>query len=129
MRRKPNRQGSVLVCIIACMIVVTAIAAASIQATLRARRETKIDLQVVQVELLCQAGILRARTQADSNKDYRGEQWKPSLADEKHQATIDIVVSQKDERTKAVNVNASLKSEDSLLPTVRRSYQFEIKNQ
>jgi type II secretory pathway component PulK len=128
-RHQSSRQGSVLVCVIACMIVVTAIAATSIQATLRTRRETKVELQVMQAELLCQAGISRARTQLESNSDYDGERWAPSMdAGERQRATIDITVSHTSESGREVLVNASLNSNDSLLPTIRRSYRFEIKN-
>jgi type II secretory pathway pseudopilin PulG len=76
----PRRSyGTVLVCVLVCLTIASAMAAVALQATLRARRETRLEHQMRQTELLLEAGIARASRQIEVDASYQGERWQPSL--------------------------------------------------
>ncbi len=75
-RRKPHyRQGAILLVALAAMVIVTAIAAAATSATLRTRQSRKTERDRIQLNFLCDAGVMRARDQWSLSEDYRGETW------------------------------------------------------
>lgn len=69
------RRGTVIICVLACMLVSTTLIAHMVANSLRNRRECQRGLRQHQTELLLHAGLLRAteRLQADAN--YAGETW------------------------------------------------------
>lgn len=60
---------------LAAMVIVTAIAAAAASATLRTRQSRKTERDRIQLNLMCDAGVMRARDQWSRSQDYRGETW------------------------------------------------------
>lgn len=133
MRRiKPaSRQGAVLVCVIACLAVSTVLIALSVQAALRSRREVRLQLQLRQTELLCEAGVMRAALKLRDDSAYSGEVWTPAMKFENyHTAAIKIDIQpQTDSATEnqnAVQVTVTAKL-DSYLDNdgpMQRSHQF-----
>jgi hypothetical protein len=57
------------------MAIMTAIAAAAASATLRNRQSRKTERDRTQLNLLCDAGVMRARDQWNRSQDYQGETW------------------------------------------------------
>ena len=92
------REGVVLVCVIACLVVASALVALAVQSSLRGRREARLQLQLRQTELLCEAGVLRAAKQLETSDLYTGEQWLPELDLENyHDAAVAIEVTEVDQ--------------------------------
>ncbi|MBU6175576.1 MAG: hypothetical protein KGQ60_17340, partial [Planctomycetes bacterium] len=69
------REGAILLVALAAMVIVTSIAAAAASATLRIRQSRKTERDRIQLDLLCDAGVMRARDQWNQSQDYRGETW------------------------------------------------------
>jgi hypothetical protein len=73
----PRRRGTLVVCVVVCLLVATSLAAATTHAALRWRRSLRMEHQMRQTEFLLDAGILRAASQLRRFSDYRGETWRP----------------------------------------------------
>ena len=74
-----SRSGTVLICVLVCLGVVIALILSTIQFSLRGRREVRMQRQLAQTELLCEAGVQRAVHQLNSSPAYQGEKWMPKL--------------------------------------------------
>lgn len=74
-RRIHRREGAILLVALAAMVIMTAIAAAAASATLRNRQSRKTERDRTQLNLLCDAGVMRARDQWNRSQDYQGETW------------------------------------------------------
>lgn len=70
-----QRCGAVLICVLACMLIATSIAATSLYSSLRMRREAKSSFREQQTEWLLKAGVERARANIEKDPNYLGEQW------------------------------------------------------
>ena len=77
-QRQGRRRGTLVVCVLICLLITGSLAAATTHAALRWRRSIRLEQQLRQTELLLDAGILRAAMQLRSSTDYRGETWRPS---------------------------------------------------
>ncbi|MGN6545784.1 MAG: hypothetical protein ACTHK7_12095 [Aureliella sp.] len=142
MRRSPR--GTVLICVLACLIVVTALIGSTTQAALRARNAARIEKQVRQGELLLEAGVLRAAQQLKKSADYEGEQWRPRLLAARQDSTetgahddessspeaaVDIRVTPSDDpSTRKVEVIARLQSPAAGPSAIQRSHRFTFKS-
>lgn len=136
---QPHR-GTVLICVLACLIAVTALIGSTTQAALRARHAARLQKQVRQAELLLEAGVLRAAQQLKKSASYEGEQWRPRLlsapqdstetearGDEptRAEAVVDIRIAQSDDAsTRKVEVVTRLKSPTAGASAIQRSHQF-----
>lgn len=105
-----SRRGTVVVCVLACMLVAASLAAATTHAALRWRRSIRIDHQMRQTELLLDAGILRAAKQLRANPDYQGETWRLSVDSIGFESTaVEIRVNPDDDpQGRRVDVVASI---------------------
>lgn len=123
---KAPRSGTIIVCVLTCLAICTALGALSIQSALQGRREVRLQRQLRQTELLCEAGVLRAMQQAACSDDYRVEQWRPELNNEPYfDAQVDIKVStQDDSTTRAITVVARLDSSSDADGPMQRSHTF-----
>ena len=136
-RQQSNtREGLVLVCVIACLVVTSALVALAVQSSLRGRRESRLQLQLRQTELLCEAGVLRAATRLGASENYAGEQWHPELDIENyHHAVVDIEVKEVDQNTspsvsaKKVTVIARLDSYLDQDGPMQRTHRFTVQMQ
>jgi hypothetical protein len=54
-----SRSGAVLIAVLTCVLIVVALLGGAIKSTLTARRQSKLELQMQQAELLLQAGLDR----------------------------------------------------------------------
>ncbi len=131
MNRTNPRQGTVLICVLACLGVVIAFVLSTTQSSLRGRREVRMQRQLLQTELLCEAGMLRAKQQLHKSPDYVGEKWTPNLGETRFQyASIEIRIKPKsggDKQTQA-EVIASLASSEDSTDRMQRSHTFIIQS-
>lgn len=74
--RTQGRQGSVLVCMLACLAVVVGILSATLHTALQSRRAMRTQHHLRQTELLLTAGVKRAMRKLSVSQDYRGETWR-----------------------------------------------------
>jgi len=133
-QRREARGGLVLVCVIACLVVSSALVALAVQSSLRGRRETRLQLQLRQTELLCEAGVIRAKKQFEKAENYVGEQWRPELNSENfHDAVVEIEVtnvdqdtSQSNKSSKKVTVIAKLDSYLDQDGPMQRTHNFIV---
>ncbi len=134
---RSERQGVVLVCVIACLAVATAIVGYTVQASLRMRRESRMQLQLRQAELLCEAGVRRAVAKLAADRQFAGEQWLPDLdAKREREAVVSIIVAREPASdVPQVTVTARLtadsipSTEPQDLHAVQRTYQFAFTNE
>ena len=70
---RPN--GSVLVCVLVCVSVASALVVAMTKTALQAHRQLRHQRQLRQTELLVEASIERAVVRLSEDSAYRGETW------------------------------------------------------
>ncbi|KAA5544570.1 hypothetical protein FYK55_09635 [Roseiconus nitratireducens] len=120
MNRANQRRGALMFCVLACLLIVGSLVAWILRDALRARRETKIRVQLQQTERLLDAGILRAVKQQQKDPNYEGEQWKPKIefGGRPVPANIDISVA-----NEQLTVVASLGAQPH---RTRKSHSFSL---
>lgn len=75
-KHSDKRRGTVLVCTLACAVVVIGVGSASVKLALEHRRTARQRHQLQQTQWLLDAGIQRAqRKLQESGTDYQGELW------------------------------------------------------
>jgi hypothetical protein len=134
--RSTRRQGTLVVCVLVCLLVASTIATAMTQSALRARREIRLGHQMRQTELLLDAGILRAARKIQVSEHYEGEAWRPTTAISRFEGALVEISVQADEQQAGwlrVNVTASLGTtsdgaERKRLPLTRRTHTFRIQS-
>lgn len=91
------RRGTLMACVLVCMLVVASIVALIAKDAIAGRRETKLRSQLHQTERLLDAGVLRASLRFKQDADYRGETWKPNLqlAGQDANASVTISIEEK----------------------------------
>lgn len=72
---KSRRGAAALVCTMTAAVVFLAIAGVAVRSSLRARQERKLEKDLLQLEFLCDAGVLRAEEQLAKSPEYTGETW------------------------------------------------------
>lgn len=132
-----RRKGVVLICVLACIVVVTSLVATSLMAASRARREARSYQQMSQVKWMLDLGVRRAKQTILSKESYSGETilWEDPAWPE-HELRIEIkLAGQTDsESEEIVQVQASMAriiSEDAngrnnSNEDIRRSHEFRI---
>jgi hypothetical protein len=121
-----QRQGTVIVCVLACLAIAAALSALMIQSALQGRREARLQCQLRQTELLCEAGVLRAVQQLKNSEGYEGEEWEPELNLPAYfDAHVHISVSQSnDTAPHEIAVVARLDSSNDNDGPMQRSHNF-----
>ena len=123
------RSGTILICVLACLIVTSGLLVNMVQTVLRDRREVRLERQLRQTELLCEAGVMRAADKLQSSSDYDGETWTPDLSPTPwSDATVEIrVTSVEATPGKRVEVIAKLGHESGEVQdsqSMQRSHTF-----
>ena len=75
LRRSHRRSGMVLIVALVCLLILTSIIGTMLQTSLRSRRQLHSQRDLVQCELLLQAGLNRAAFRLSGESDYEGETW------------------------------------------------------
>ena len=123
-RRRP---ATVLLCVLACLAIVTALVTSTTQMALQVRRSMRSQHQLRQVELLLEAGVDRAAQRLAIDPEYTGETWNllPKTIPGVDEARVSINVSSDDVTwPPEVTIVATLGSEDSI--RVKRSHTFPL---
>ena len=128
-KNSKSRSGTVLICVLACLGVVIALVMSTVQSSLRGRREVRLQRQLVQTELLCEAGVQRAVKKLTISPDYNGEKWMPKLGI----TSFDFVLieirtkaSSDDPKSLRVEVIATLATSTESNDSMQRSHTFTI---
>lgn len=132
--KRSDRNGVILVCVLSCLVVSSVLVALTVQSSLRGRHEARIQMQLRQTELLCEAGVMRAAAQMASSPDYKGERWEPQLNLENYRdaiVEIDITAAEQDtpdtdKPAKKVTVIAKLDSYLDQDGPMQRTYNFYV---
>ena len=124
-----SRSGTVLICVLACLGIVITLVMTTVQTSLRGRREVRMQRQLIQTELLCEAGVQRAVRQFGKWQEYKGETWLPKLGTRSFEnAIIEIRIgpSQQDAQSMRAEVVATLASTADSHDRMQRSHVFTI---
>ncbi|MDC0278737.1 hypothetical protein OAL43_00880 [bacterium] len=112
-----RRDGTLMICVLVCLSVATAIMSLSTLSAIRARRATLLTRQMRQTELLLDAGILRAAKQLTRSPEYAGEDWNP---EDKTLAAYSPIVT--------IRVNPNLSNSSDLEVSVTAQLDSDTKN-
>lgn len=120
-----KRGGSLLICVVACISIVSSILMGATHSALRARSQVRVERQLRQVELLLEAGVRRAAARAAEQDEYDGETWTlaADAIPEFARGRVDIEVDRSGAQP-IVNVAAELSAGSAR--TIRRSFQFSL---
>ena len=120
------RRGSIIVCILACMVVATALVGSTLRTALQTRRHMRPQLELRQAELVLEAGIARASQRLSTDGEYQGETWelKPTTLPGIDRAVVEISVDREHTWPPEVTVIARLGS--NRLQNITRSYSFPL---
>jgi len=124
-----SRTGTVLICVLACLGIVIAMVMTTVQSSLRGRAAVRMQRQMLQTELLCEAGVKRAVQQFSKSVEYRGEMWMPkSFTSPFEHAVIEIKLQPSSDTSKSINaeVVASLASSANSSDRMQRSHAFTL---
>ena len=133
-RRKHRRGAAMIVLVLTCLLVVSALVGSMTHATLGARRVVRMEHQMRQTELLLDAGVLRATGQLKVDSEYSGESWQPATSLERFQGphvAIRVTTAADEPRARLIEVTASLgagadPNDPSDVAVTRRSHTFRI---
>ncbi len=89
--RRQRRSGALIICVLVCMLVAVTLVGTAAQLALRSRREVRTQQQMLQTELLLDAGVLRAAQQLELSADYQGESWRPVEAIESFETAVVVI--------------------------------------
>lgn len=122
-----RRAGTILIGVLVCVAVTSAILTGIATSALRQRRQIRRELQMEQTRWLLEAGLVRASTQCRDNPDYSGETMKllPVLT-EQHDAVVKIQVSEPNGEKQTVTVTAIIRGNAQADQPTQRTGQFTV---
>lgn len=132
-----RRKGVVLICVLACIVVVTSLIATSLMAASRARREARSFQRMSQVKWMLDLGVRQAKQSILSEESYSGETilWEDP-AWPHYELRIEIKLAKKtaSESEETIQVQASMtrivSTDESerrdLNEEIRRSHEFRV---
>ena len=128
--RQADRNGAVLLCVLACLGIATTIVMVSVRSTLRARRQMRQELQLEQTRWLLDAGISHAKSRLKNDPNYRGDTWNvaPELGGYA-EASVDISAPSDDSPSdlRTLRITARLNTDEALSKPTVRSRELLIK--
>jgi type II secretory pathway component PulK len=129
--QKQKCSGSILVCVLICLVIVSGIATSMLKSALQARQLVRQERQLTQTQFLLEAGIQRAVAQLRENPNYQGETWRLAAeaipGHKSAQVEIKVTTASNEGSATSVQVVAQLGA-DAPLP-IQRSYTFSISNE
>lgn len=135
MRRKQARSGALLICVLVCLLVSSAMVTATTRSALQSRRNVRLQHQMRQTELLLDAGVLRAASQLQRSDRYQGETWRPDsewIPFDDPLVEIRILRVEKTDDSTRVEVVATLGTQGDLKRShaslTKRSHTFSIQH-
>jgi hypothetical protein len=126
-RKAANREGIFTVCVLVCLTIAAAVMIFTVRTALRARRDIRLEHQLIQTEWLLDAGVRRAQAAISRQPEYQGETWTPSGSLQRFgDATVQITVLSDLDPTKVL-VSASIVDSSLRAQTTRRSHHFTVR--
>lgn len=132
-RSSRRRVGSVLVCVLTCLVVALGLIVVSVRATLQAYKETRVQHQLRQAEMLVDAGVRRAVEKLRDSSEYQGETWDVSSALPNYESSIVTIQIDAQPRTEGsdrnvfdVSVTSRVDSRTNSLGPLGHAHNFEI---
>ena len=126
--KAPSRNaGSIVICVLGCMVVVTGLIATMTHSALQARRDMRSQHRLRQTELVLEAGVQRATDRLSSDREYMGESWQmtEAILPSADEVIVEITVSEdNDSQQREVTVIAQLISSSQV--QVKRTYRFRV---
>lgn len=126
-----TRRGTILILVLVCMGVATSIVLATVQSSVRQRRQMRQELKMEQTQWLLEAGIRRGISRWDDEVAYEGETWAVTPALAKYpNATVKIEVIRDISTGESVQllVTARCGSSDDETQTIQRSRKLIMLN-
>ncbi len=122
-----RRRGAVLVCTLACCLTALSLSVISVRLALRSARESKQVLKLRQAEWLLNAGVQRAKRNAQ-DIHYSGETWEiPATVTGSEGATVWIAVEPNTDGSPVDTSTFTITIESGTTPhAIRRSYLLTI---
>lgn len=122
--------GSVIICVLVALLVVVGLATSMVKTALQGRQAIRNERQLVQVELLVEAGILRGTKQLRADAQYEGEVWQlaPDAIPGTGAARVEIKVDRADE-TSPPNIEVVARLGDDPHRVIQRSYTFTLSDE
>lgn len=125
---RQERRGAVLVCVLVCLLCVSALVANMMRSIIRVQQQLKLEQASRQVELLLDAGRTRAAYRLATDTAYLGESWRPqpdAFTPNRDPAVVTIGVEPAaDQQTYLVRVTAEYRGVSP--HSVRRSQRFVV---
>ncbi|MFK8113268.1 MAG: hypothetical protein AB8B91_13755 [Rubripirellula sp.] len=118
-----------MICVLVCMLIAIALVGSTLKHSLQARREVRTQYQMLQTELLLDAGILRASQGMMESPDYQGETWRPAEAVSRFSDALVAITVVDDDVT--VSASLGVAAEDAKQFTAsrtKRSHTFTFEN-
>ncbi|MGV3485760.1 MAG: hypothetical protein ACO1RT_15190 [Planctomycetaceae bacterium] len=128
-RHTSKRAGATLICVLVCVSVSTAILSSMVCNTLRAKRQERLQRQMVQTEFLLDAAISRASQRLARDSGYTGEVWQPTAAlPDFEDVQVDINISQASEESDSKLVKLVVRLAKGAVHPIatQRSHSFEF---
>lgn len=127
-KRRCNRNGSVLIVLLACMSVMMVMLFGTLQMTISMRRQTQQERLVEQARCIVDAGIRYSQAKLGQDPGYKGEKIKLVFGNSSHEAELLIErIEQQDEGT--VHVSAIIEGNGELNPSIKRSKTLNFAEQ
>jgi type II secretory pathway component PulK len=129
-RNHRPQSGTILICVLTCLLIVSGLAVAMVKSALTARKAVRTELKQAQTQFVLEAGIQRAVDKLSRDPDYQGETWDlPAEAlNDVAPASVEITVkTPADDPSPTVSVVAQYPADSPL--SIRRSHTFTFSNE
>ena len=125
-RQARSKRGVVLICVIACLTIVTLMLGGMLKRTLLTKRQSRAERNLRQTQWLVQAGAERAAFRLRDDAQYEGERWSlpPEAIVGSHPGVVNITVDQQTDKRANVLVVAEYPAGSET--SVRRTREFHV---
>ena len=125
-RQARSNRGVVLICVIACLTIVTLMLGGMLKRTLLTKRHSRAERNLRQTEWLVQAGAERAAFRLRNDAEYPGERWSlpPEAIVGAHPGVVTITVRREAEEEASVLVVAEYPAGSDT--SIRRTQEFLV---
>jgi len=119
--RKRSRNGAILIVALVAVAIFTSLSVTNIRSILQHRQTVKSERDLIQAQLMCDAGCDRAATRFAADRNYQGEVWIDSqdpATGVTMKVTVEVLLKQ---NRKIANVQASIEGRSNLPAKIQRS--------
>jgi len=120
-QRKRSQNGSILIVALVAVAIFTSLSVTNIRSILQHRQRVKSERDLIQAQLMCDAGCDRASTKFAADPSYPGEVWIDSqdpATGVTMKVTVEVLLKQ---NQKIANVQASIEGRSHQPAKIQRS--------